>query len=158
MKTLVAFFSLTGTTASVAEKIAEVANGDLYKIVPKVKYREEDLTENPHCRAYLEGHDNDSRPAIEPDTLDIDSYDHIFIGFPIWWYIAPRVIYSFIDRHLTQLKGKPVFTFATSYQSTIEKADKELKITYPQFDWKGGKLFDSTSIQSVKDYIAVCRR
>ena len=112
MKALVAYFSCTNTTKNVAKTIAQVVDGDMYPIQPKIPYTRSDLNWNDaKSRSSLEMKDLSSRPEIIKD-LDIDEYDIIFIGFPIWWYVAPTIIYSFLENY--DFRGKTIVPFATS--------------------------------------------
>ena len=91
-KTLVAYFSCSGRTAAVAKEIAATANADLYEIVPKEPYTQADLDwHDPQSRSSLEMRNPSSRPAIAGRTIDTESYDIVFVGFPVWWYIAPTI-------------------------------------------------------------------
>ena len=99
MKTLVAYFSATGTTEAVAKDLAEVTGATLYEIKPEVKYTAADLDWTVKTsRSSVEMQDKDSRPAIVKDLKDADNYDVIFIGFPVWWYTAPTIINTFIGQ------------------------------------------------------------
>ena len=98
MKTLVAYFSATGTTEAVAKDLAEVTGATLYEIKPEVKYTAADLDwRNKNSRSSVEMQDKNSRPAFVKDLKDAASYDRIFIGFPVWWYTAPTIINTFIE-------------------------------------------------------------
>ena len=100
MKTLVAYFSATGTTEAVAKDLAEVTGGTLYEIKPEVKYTAADLDwRDKTSRSSVEMQDKDSRPAIVKDLKDADSYDVIYLGFPVWWYTAPTIINTFIEAY-----------------------------------------------------------
>ncbi|MGX8707500.1 MAG: flavodoxin, partial [Bacteroidales bacterium] len=130
MKTLVAYFSATGTTESVAKDLAEVAGATLYEIKPEVRYTAEDLDwRDKNSRSSLEMQDKASRPAFIKDLADADSYDVVFIGFPVWWYTAPTIINTFIEAY--GFEGKTVVFFATSGGSTIDKANADFKAEYP---------------------------
>ena len=112
-KTLVAYFSATGTTAKLAEKVAEAAKGDIFEIVPAEKYGPEDLDwTNPKSRSSVEMKDGKSRPKIDSKVKDMDSYDTIYLGFPIWWYVAPRIVNTFLEDY--DLSGKTINVFVTS--------------------------------------------
>ena len=121
MKTLVAYFSATGTTEAVAKDLAEVTGATLYEIKPEVKYTAADLDwRNQASRSSVEMKDKNSRPAFVKDLKDADSYDVIYIGFPVWWYTAPTIINTFIEAY--GFEDKTVIFFATSGGSTIDKA------------------------------------
>ena len=122
MKTLVAYFSATGTTENVAKDLADVTGGTLYEIKPEVRYTDADLDwHNRNSRSSLEMIDKNSRPAIIKALKDAGSYDCIFIGFPVWWYTAPTIINTFIEAY--GFEGKTVILFATSGGSTVDKAN-----------------------------------
>ncbi len=149
MKTLVAYFSATGTTEAVAKDLAEVAGATLYEIKPEVKYTAADLDwRDKQSRSSVEMADKSSRPAIVKDLKDADSYDVIYIGFPVWWYTAPTIINTFIDTY--GFKGKTVILFATSGGSGIAGADKQFHEQYPDINWKEGKLLNDASKADLK--------
>lgn len=133
MKTLVAYFSATGTTKQKAEQLAQKIGADLYEIEPKIKYTKEDLDwMNTKARSSIEGKDEHIRPELKEEKLDLDGYDEIYLGFPIWWYRAPNIIYSFIE--LNDLEGKTIHLFMTSGGSSITNAQKRLKKAYPNLN------------------------
>ena len=149
MKTLVAYFSATGTTEAVAKNLAEVTGATLYEIKPEVRYTAADLDwRNKTSRSSVEMQDHSSRPAIVKDLEDADSYDRIFIGFPVWWYTAPTIINTFIEAY--GFKGKTVIFFATSGGSSIDKANADFKKEYPEINWKAGKTLNSESKAEIK--------
>lgn len=152
MKTLVAYFSATGTTESVAKDLADVTGGTLYEIKPEVRYTDADLDwHNRNSRSSLEMIDKNSRPAIIKDLKDAGSYDCIFIGFPVWWYTAPTIINTFIEAY--GFEGKTVILFATSGGSTVDKANKDFAAAYPAINWKPGKTLNGTSKNSLKTWV-----
>ncbi len=152
MKTLVAYFSATGTTEAVAKDLAEVAGATLYEIKPEVKYTAADLDwRDKQSRSSVEMADKSSRPAIVKDLKDADSYDIIYIGFPVWWYTAPTIINSFIDTY--GFKGKTVILFATSGGSGIAGADKQFHEQYPDINWKEGKLLNDATKKDLKAWV-----
>ena len=139
-KTLHAYFSATGTTKAAAEKIAKEQKATLWEIEPAEKYTAADLDwRNKQSRSSIEMADPESRPAIKQCT-DIQPYDVIYVGYPIWWGICPRIINTWIDNNLPQLEGKTLIPFATSGSSTIEQSVEYLRKTYPTLTWKDGKL------------------
>ena len=141
-KTLVTYFSATGTTKAAAERLAEEVNGDLFEIQPAVPYTATDLDwRDSTSRSTLEMKDLSSRPAIKDVTLDLTQYDTVYVGFPIWWYTAPTIINTFIEAH--DFAGKTVIPFATSGGSTIDKACADLKATYPNIKWGEGRLMNN---------------
>ena len=116
--TLVAYFSVTGNTRKLAENLAQVAHADLFEIVPKKPYTEEDCDwHNPESRTSLECNDSSSRPAIATRVPNMDQYRNIFLGFPIWWYAAPRIIETFLESY--DMEGKFIIPFCTSGSSDI---------------------------------------
>ena len=152
MRNLIIYFSQTGNTKIAAEKLAEIIDADLYEIKPEIPYIEKDLDGyNESSRTYKEQHDPKSRPAIKGINVSFEEYDRIFIGYPIWWYIAPRLIYTFIDS--VKLKEKEIIPFATSYESTIERSCQELILTFPKLNWKKGKLLNQLKPDDLKDWI-----
>ncbi len=152
MKTLVAYFSATGTTETVAKDLAEVTGATLYEIKPEVKYTAADLDwHNKESRSSVEMQDKSSRPAIVKDLKDADSYDVIYIGFPVWWYTAPTIINTFIEAY--GFEGKTVIFFATSGGSTIDKANKDFAAAYPKINWKAGKTFNGASEAEIKVWV-----
>ena len=149
MKTLVAYFSATGTTAAVAQDLADVTGGTLYEIKPEVKYTAADLDwRDKASRSSVEMQDKASRPAIVKDLKDADSYDVVYIGFPVWWYTAPTIINTFIEAY--GFEGKTVIFFATSGGSSIDKANKDFAEAYPEINWKAGKTLNGASKADIK--------
>ena len=152
MKTLVAYFSATGTTAAVAKDLADVAGATLYEIKPEVKYTAADLDwRDKQSRSTLEMQDKNSRPAIVKDLENADSYDIIYIGFPVWWYTAPTIINSFIEAY--GFEGKTVIFFATSGGSDVTGADKQFHAQYPAINWKAGKLLNNASKNELLEWV-----
>ena len=148
MKTLVAYFSATGTTEAVAKDLAEVTGATLYEIKPEVKYTEADLNwRDKESRSSVEMQDKNSRPAFVKDLEDADAYDVIFIGFPVWWYTAPTIINTFIEEY--GFEGKTVIFFATSGGSSIDKANKDFAAAYPNINWKAGKTLNGASKEDI---------
>lgn len=141
-KTLVAYFSATGTTKATAEKLAKQYDARLWEIEPAEKYTAEDLDwRNPKSRSSIEMNDPEERPMIKQCT-DITPYDTIYIGFPIWWGICPRIINSWLDNMEIMLGDKPIIPFATSGSSGIEEAEAYLKKNYPSLNWQKGLLLN----------------
>ena len=126
-KNLVAYFSARGSTKGVAEKLANVVNGDLYEIEPEEPYTAEDLDwTNPKSRSSIEMKENRSfRPSIKSKVDNIDDYDTIYLGFPIWWYVAPTIVNTFLESY--DFSGKTIIPFATSGSSGMENTVNELK-------------------------------
>lgn len=149
---LIAYFSATGTTAQAARKLADATGGELYAITPAQAYTSADLDwHDNHSRSSVEMNDTSARPALGGKKLDTAGYDVVFIGYPIWWDLAPRIINTFIESH--SLKGKTVIPFATSGGSTIANSVAELKKSYPGLAWKDGKLLNRTSTGSIRSWV-----
>lgn len=141
-KTLVAYFSATGNTKLAAKKLAGQHNATLWQIEPVDPYTAADLDwRNPQSRSSLEMNDPDERPTIRQCT-NVTPYDTVFVGFPIWWGICPRIINSWLDNNEPQLQGKTLIPFATSGSSGIEEAEVYLKQTYPSLKWQPGLLLN----------------
>ena len=141
-KSLVAYFSATGTTKVAAERLAKQREARLWEIEPAEPYTAADLDwRNDQSRSSLEMKDPDERPMIKQCT-DITPYDTIYVGFPIWWGICPRIINSWLDNNLPQLAGKTLIPFATSGSSGIDEAETYLKKTYPILKWQKGLLMN----------------
>ena len=129
-KKLVAYFSASGTTAKVAKKLAKAAGADLYEIKPAVPYSKADLNwMDKQSRSSVEMRDKSSRPALADTASNITDYETIFIGFPIWWYIAPTIINSFLEAY--DFSGKKLVLFATSGGSGFGKAVASLQPSAP---------------------------
>ena len=149
-KILVAYFSASGVTAGAAKEIAEAVGGDLFEIRPEEPYTAADLDwRNKKSRSSIEMNDPASRPAIAAEDLDISSYDVVFLGFPVWWYMAPTIINTFLETY--DFSGKTVIPFATSGSSGIENCEKKLQQQYPSINWKSGKLLNGHPGQDVLD-------
>ena len=151
-KTLVAYFSATGTTEKAAKVVAEVTGGTLYEIQPAKKYTAADLDwHDKASRSSVEMSDSKSRPALYSKLGSLAEYDTIYIGFPIWWNLAPRIINTFIES--SDFAGKTVIPFATSGSSSISNAEKELQTNYPGINWGKGRLLNGASRETVKQWI-----
>ena len=139
---LVAYFSATGVTAKVAEKLAEAIGADIYEIEPAVPYSRADLDwQNAKSRSSVEMSDPAARPAIAGKRDNMDDYDTIFIGFPIWWYVAPQIINTFLESY--DLTGKTIIPFATSGGSGMGKTNESLTPSC-----KGAKLIEGKVFKS----------
>ena len=151
-KTLVAYFSATGTTEEVARRIAEATEADLFEITPETTYTEADLNwRDKSSRSSLEMADKSSRPAVKTKIRNIGQYSTIYIGYPIWWGIAPTIVNTFIEEN--DLSGKAVRLFATSGGSTIDSSCEELAKTYPSINWQGGQLLNDPSDDEIEWFI-----
>ena len=140
-KTLVAYFSASGTTARAARKIAQATGADLYEIAPKQRYTAADLDwRDASSRSSVEMNDAGCRPAIEGAVGDMGDYDTVFVGFPIWWYVEPRIVDTFLESY--DFAGKTLIPFATSGGSGIARAEKSLAEHCPAATWKPGGLLN----------------
>lgn len=141
--TLIAFFSATGTTKAAARRLAGKHYGSfIWEIQAAEPYTEDDLDwRNANSRSSLEMKDPNARPALKRRT-NVQAFDTIYIGFPIWWGICPRIINSWIDNNFPQLEGKTLIPFATSGSSGIEEAVAYLRKTYPTLKWEDGILMN----------------
>ncbi len=125
-KILTAYFSASGVTKKAAENLAQAAGADLYEIKPAVPYTKDDLNwMDKKSRSSVEMSDKSSRPAIEDNKIDISQYDTVFLGFPIWWYVAPTIVNTFLESH--DFSGKRIILFATSGGSGFGKTAAGLK-------------------------------
>ena len=138
-KKLVAYFSASGSTARLAKQLAEAAGADLYEIRPAVPYTSADLNwQNKQSRSSVEMSDHSSRPELADKNADIAAYDTIYVGFPVWWYIAPTIINSFLESY--DFSGKKIILFATSGGSGFGKAVENLKPSAPDAEIIEGKV------------------
>ncbi|MBQ7643319.1 MAG: NAD(P)H-dependent oxidoreductase [Clostridia bacterium] len=125
MKTLVAYFSASGATKGVAEKLASKIGADIYEIKPALPYTDEDLDwMNKNSRSSLEMKDKSSRPEIVKDGFDASKYDRILLGYPVWWYTAPTIVNTFLESY--DFSGKKIIIWATSGGSGLGKAKNDL--------------------------------
>ena len=151
MKVLVAYFSASGVTEGVAKQLAEVTGGDLHNIQPEQPYTDADLDwRDKQSRSSVEMQDKNSRPAITNKLANMQDYDVVYVGFPIWWYTCPTIINTFMEAY--DFKGKTVIPFATSGGSSIKKACEDLKAAYPDVNWKEGKLLNRASKQELEGW------
>lgn len=148
-KVLVAYFSCTGNTETVAKAIAEATDAVLYRIQPQQPYSSADLNwRDTESRSSKEMNDAASRPVLADTKAQTETYDLIFLGYPIWWNQCPRIIHTFIESY--DLKGKPVIPFATSGSSSIQNSTNELKKQYGDIHWRTGKLCNNGTGEAVK--------
>ena len=151
-KVLVAYFSATGTTEDVAEKIAAVTGGELHEIAPEQAYTNADLDwNNRQSRSSVEMNDPKSRPALKEKKANMADYDVVYIGFPIWWGVAPHIVNTFIESH--DLKGKTLIPFATSGGSGISQAVAALRKAYPDLNWQDGKLLNRADERTIRAWV-----
>lgn len=151
-KTLVAFFSASGITKRVAEKLAIVTGSDLYEIKPTVPYTSADLNwQDKRSRSSVEMNDPSSRPELADKGANIANYDRIYLGFPIWWYTVPHIIRTFLESY--DFAGKTIVLFATSGGSGLGKTAKELSTSCPGATIvSGGMLNGNPSEASLKQW------
>ncbi|MBT9692286.1 flavodoxin [Eubacterium ventriosum] len=143
-KKLVAYFSASGTTKKTAELLAEAAGADLYEITPKVAYTKADLNwMDKKSRSSVEMNDKKFRPEIEDKDANIAEYDEIILGFPIWWYVAPTIVNTFLEKF--DFSGKKVVLFATSGGSGFGNTVKELQPSALNTEIVEGKILNSKS-------------
>lgn len=148
---LVAYFSATGTTAAVAEKLAQATGGKLYAIEPVQRYTAADLDwHNKKSRSSQEMDNPSARPAMK-GKADVSGCEVVFVGYPIWWGVAPRIINTFLENH--DLKGKRIIPFATSGGSGIGQSVKALKQAYPDLQWSDGRLLNRAGEADVRRWV-----
>ena len=141
---LVAYFSASGITVKVAENLAEAIGADLFEIAPAVQYTNDDLDwRNENSRSSIEMKNPASRPAVDTIRDNMDEYDVIFVGFPIWWYVAPTIINTFLEQY--DLAGKTIIPFATSGGSGMGKTNEVLKPSCPASTLLEGRVFKSNA-------------
>ena len=150
---LVAYFSAGGVTAKAAKRLAKAAAADIYEIKPEVEYTKADLNwMDKKSRSTLEMRDKSSRPAIIRGDIDVSGYDIVYLGFPIWWYIAPTIINTFLEEY--DFSGKRIILFATSGGSGFGNAAAGLKLSAPDADIVEGRLLNGALVDSkIKDLV-----
>ena len=159
--TLVAYFSASEAhiTAQVAKTLAEAADADLFEIVPEQVYTAEDLDwHNENSRSSVEMKDSTARPAVASKVENMAQYNTIYVGFPIWWYTAPRIINTFLEQY--DLSGKTIIPFATSGGSDMGKSGEDLqKASAPAANWilPGKVLNGNPPVDSLKTWIATLK-
>lgn len=152
-KILVAYFSASGVTAKLAKVLSEVCGSDLFEIKPAIPYTQADLNwMDKNSRSSVEMKDPASRPAIASRITNIDQYDTVFVGFPIWWYVAPTIINTFLESY--DFSGKTVIPFATSGGSGMGNTDEILKkCCSSETNWKPGKRFENSDASVIKEWL-----
>lgn len=146
---LVSYFSASGRTKGVAQKIATAVNGDVFEIEPVEKYTDADLDwTNKKSRSTIEMNDKEYRPPVKNKVENIEKYDTVVLGFPVWWYTAPTIINTFIEEN--NLEGKNTYVFVTSGGSGYEGSLNNLKNEYKNIKFISGKRFKG--IESDEDY------
>lgn len=151
-KTLVVYFSASGTTRKIAEMIAEVGDFSLYEITPKELYTSDDLNwMNKKSRSSVEMSNKKIRPEITDTDAHIKEYDTIILGFPIWWYVAPTIVNTFLENMI--FPGKKIVLFATSGGSGFGNTVKELKPSAPGAEIVEGKLLNRANKQEIEKWV-----
>lgn len=157
-KTLVAYFSASGTTARVAKRLAQAAEADLYEIRPQIPYTVKDLDwTNKKSRSSLEMNDLSNRPALADKDAHVENYDTIFLGFPIWWYVAPVIINTFLESY--DFSGKKIVVFATSGGSGLGKTIDRIRtsVTNDTVIAGGRVLNANSSVSELESWLqSVC--
>ena len=147
-KILISYFSATGKTKMVSEKVAKAVNGDLFEITPKEKYTKEDLDwMDKQSRSSIEMRDN-IKPEILNKIENLEEYDTICLSFPIWWYKEPTIIDKFLEEN--NMEGKKIYVFVTSGSSPIDSTYKSLQNNFPSLNFISGKRF--TGNESETEY------
>lgn len=150
-KMLVTYFSCTNTTKGVAEKLANEIGADLKEIKPEVPYTNADLNwQDRNSRSTIESKDKTTRPAIIKDIENMQDYDVVFVGYPIWWYGAPTIINTFLESY--DFSGKTIIPFATSGGSGIGNLE-EIKVSSTNSNWKSGKLLNAINSDIIKRWM-----
>ena len=153
MKALVAYFSATGTTERAAQALAEATGADLFEIEAAEPYTAADLNwNNSSSRSSLEMNDDAARPAIAQTISSLEAYDTVFVGFPVWWYIEPRIIDTFLESY--DFTGKTIIPFATSGGSGLGEAPARMAAICPDATVKRGGLLNNPSPAAVEKFVA----
>lgn len=158
MKTLVTYFSASGVTRNAAKQVADIIGADLYEITPEQLYTDADLDwRDKNSRSTIEMNDKTSRPALKDGgkVANLDQYDVVYVGFPIWWYTAPTIINTFIEAN--DFSGKTIVPFATSGGSNIKKACEDLRTAYPNYKFGEGKLLNSIDKTDIEAWTAAVK-
>ena len=152
-KTLITYFSATGSTRRLADKIANLIDADVFEIVPEVKYTEKDLKwPSRDNRAAMEMKNKNFRPLVLNKLENAEDYNKILLGFPVWYNTAPTIVNSFIEEN--NLDGKDVYIFATSGATSVDKSFKDLKKAYPNINFIDAKRFNGGFLKNdVTDWI-----
>ena len=146
MKSIVVYFTHSNNTGLAARQLAQQTGSDIVRIIPAEPYSSDDLDwTNEQSRCTQEHLDQTLRPAIKPLDVDFSQYETVFIGFPIWWHEEPAVIRTFLDT--TDLNGRQLYPFCTSYESPMSEADATLQKGYPDLNWHKGLRFPATTTQ-----------
>ena len=152
MKSIIVYFTHSGNTELAAKKLAEITGSPIVRILPAQPYTADDVDwVNEQSRCTQEHLNQTLLPAIKPLGVDFSQYDTVFIGFPIWWHEEPAVIRTFLDN--TDLKGKELYPFCTSYESPMSEADATLQKGYPTLNWHTGLRLPASADQ-IKEWIS----
>lgn len=150
-KKLVAFFSASGVTKAAAQRLAKAAGADLFEIKPEVLYTEEDLDwKNKNSRSCIEMNDPNSRPKIAEKVSGMENYDTVFVGFPVWWNVAPTIINTFLESY--DFSGKLIVLFATSGGGPMKKSIDVLRPLCPNAKWNEGRLVNNLSDSELEEW------
>lgn len=151
-KAIVCYFSATGTTATAAKRIAEIAGADIHEIAPATRYTTEDLDwTDSLSRSYVEMHNRSFRPELKDSATDLSDYNIVYIGYPNWWNTHPTIINTFIENN--NLQSKTIVPFMTSGGSDITNSEKELREQYPSLNFGKGLLMNDVSDNIIKEWI-----
>ena len=152
-KILVAYFSISGNTRKAAKEISKLLNCDIYEIKPKIKYKDEDLKWGP-CRSQTEAKDRSIRPELEDKNANIDKYDTIFIGFPIWCSLSPSIILTFLESY--NFKGKKIIIWGTTWKSLMGDIMIEIRNIVKEANVIEGVIFDQShrNAENYKKFIS----
>ena len=151
-KKIVAYFSASGVTGKVAKTLATAINADLFQIEPVTPYTDADLNWNdPQSRSSVEMQDKTFRPQVKNKVEKMEDYDTIFVGFPIWWYVAPTIVNTFLEKY--DFSGKKIVLFATSGGSGFGNTVKELKPSAPGAEIVEGKLLNRANKQEIEKWV-----
>ncbi len=152
-KTLVAYFSAEGNTKVLAKTISDVVKGDIFEIAPTEKYTSADLNwQNKSSRSSVEMQDKASRPTIADKVENMEQYDEVFVGFPIWWYVAPNIIDTFLESY--DFSNKKVIPFATSGSSGLGRTVDVLKpLCDSSTKWDKGRMMNHISDDEIKNWV-----
>lgn len=153
-KKVVAYFSASGVTKRAAERLAKAAGADLFEIKPAVPYSQADLDwTNKKSRSSVEMGNPDSRPEIAERMENMEEYDTVFLGFPIWWYVAPTIIDTFLESY--DFSGKTIVPFATSGGSGFGRTAEILKpLCSDTAKWLPGKMLNRTSEKEMEEWVS----
>jgi len=151
-KRLVAYFSASGTTKKVAEMIVDHVRADLFEITPKIPYTKADLDwMDKKSRSSVEMNDKKFRPEVMDTDIDINAYDEIILVFPIWWYVAPTIVNTFLEKY--NFSGKKIILFATSGGSGFGNTARELQTSAPDSVITEGKIFHNVVKQQIAEWV-----